>query len=173
MGAVSKIIIKLVDKKINAKNAAMVGSIAVLINEIRTGGAGATELFEKLKGWKEKLDEAKEAQEELKAKKEDLEKTLSLADTAAKAAEALEKTSVIGSALNPAAAAVGMVQKFVIEKAKEEIADLKGAIGGILPSALDKSKKTIERQRQKIDDFIKEHEEKKRLAEEKEKRNKV
>ena len=173
MGAVSKIIIKLVDKKINAKNAAMVGGIAVLINEIRSGGAGAAELFEQLKGWKEKLDEAKEVQEDLKTKKEDLEKTLATVETAAKAAAATEKTAVIGSALNPAAAAIGMVQKFVIEKAKEEIADFKGAIGGILPSALDKSKKTIERQRQKIDDFIKEYEEKKRLKEEKEKRNKV
>jgi len=162
MGAASKIIMKLVDEKINAKNLAMVGSITVLISEIRSGGAGAAELYEQLKEFKEKLDEAKKAQEDLKTKKEDLEKTLAAVETAAKTAEATEKTSVIGSALNPIAAAVGMVQKFVIEKAKEEIGDLKGAIGGILPSALDKSKKTIERQRKRIDDFIKEYEEKKK-----------
>jgi hypothetical protein len=179
MGMGSKIIIDLAKEKINkpllAKIAVVAGLIAFIreMMDVKEKAEEVEEAIEKVIAAKEAYDDMEEGIETMKTKKEEVEKTLAAAETAAKAATTMEKTSTIGSALNPAAAAVAVAQKFIIEKAKEEIADLKGAVKGIIPSTVDKAQKTVKDQKTKIDKFVREMKEKKRIAKLKMERNKV
>ena len=179
MGAGSKIVIDLAKNKINkpllAKIAVVTGLIAFIreMMDVPEKAAEVEEAVEKVMAAKQAYDDMEEGIEEAKTKKEEVETALAAAETAAKAAAVTEKTSTIGSALNPAAAAIAVAQKFIIEKAKEEIADLKGAVKGVLPSTIDSAQKTIQDQKKKIDQFVREMKEKKRIAKLKMERNKV
>ena len=179
MGMGSKIIIDLAKDKINkpllAKIAVVAGLIAFIreMMDVKEKAEEVEEAVEKVIAAKEAYDSMEEGIETMKKKKEEVETTLAAVETAAKAATALEKTSTIGSALNPMAAGIAVAQKFIIEKAKEEIADLKGAVKGVLPSTIDSAQKTIKDQKKKIDKFVREMKEKKRIAKLKMERNKV
>ena len=70
-------------------------------------------------------------------------------DSGRKAAEATEKASSIGSALNPAAAAIAYAQKFIIEKLKIEIKDIGDELN-VAPQILDNLEKFFMRTRKKI-----------------------
>jgi gas vesicle protein len=171
MGVVSDKIIEFVKEKVNAKNAAIVGGVAVLIAKVRSGEA--QDAYEQLKEWKDKLDEAEQTVEEMEMQKEQLESGLETAEATYEAAVVTEKTATVGASLNPVAAALAVAQKYVIDLANKEIEDMKGAINGILPNAIDKTKATVKKQKEKIDDFIREYEEKIRLAKLRAERNKV
>jgi len=171
MGLVSDGIIKLVKEKVNKKNAKIVTGVTVLIEKIRSGEAG--DALEKLKEWNEKLDEAEATVDELELQKERLDGNLETIESGYKVAVATEKTSTLGASLNPIAAAIAVAQKYVIELSNTEIKDTKGAIKGILPNAIDKTKAIVKKQKKRIKDFIEEHEEKVRLEKLRAERNKV
>ena len=71
-----------------------------------------------------------------------------------KTAEALKEANSIGSALNPAAAAIAIVQEKLVAKFKEEIEDVKSAADGIGP-ALNKLKKSIIQMKDDLNQAIK------------------
>lgn len=70
-------------------------------------------------------------------------------DSGRKAAEATEKSSTIGSALNPAAAAIAFAQKFIIDRLKIEIKDIRDELN-VAPQILDNFDKFFTRTRNKI-----------------------
>ena len=95
-----------------------------------------------------------------------MKKVQTTLDTTQKTAEATEKSSTIGGALNPVMAALSVVQKFVIEKVKSELKDLKDVKTILKPTAEnigDYAKDTKKKIKRAIDD----RKEKQRIREEK------
>tara|TARA_B100000287_G_scaffold275456_1_gene259457 strand:- start:906 stop:1409 length:504 start_codon:yes stop_codon:yes gene_type:complete len=66
-----------------------------------------------------------------------------------KAAQAARKAGVIGSALNPAAAAVGVAQEMIIKKVEEEEEDIKAAVN-VTDPAIQTFTNTLTRNKDKI-----------------------
>ena len=101
------------------------------------------------------------ALETLKEQIGDLQNTvtplLSRSESGRKAAEKLREANVIGSSLNPAAAALGIVQEKLMDKFKEEITDLDSAAGIIKP-ALNRLDRSLKNMRSKLNQSIKDKE---------------
>ena len=74
-----------------------------------------------------------------------------------KLAEKLREANVIGSSLNPAAAAIGLVQEKLMAKFKEEIDDL-GSAAGIIKPALNKLDRSLKNMRNKLNQSVKDKE---------------
>lgn len=74
-----------------------------------------------------------------------------------KLAEKLREANVIGSSLNPAAAAIGIVQEKLMAKFKEEIDDL-GSAADIIKPALNKLKTSISTMKNKLNQSVKDKE---------------
>ena len=83
---------------------------------------------------------------------------------ARKVAEATEKSSTIGSALNPTAAAIAVVQKFIIEKVKIEIKESEDALN-VSPTLIDNFKSFVTEQKDKLKKAQRERERKKLIRE--------
>ena len=81
------------------------------------------------------------------------------------ASEASRKASVIGSALNPAAAAIAHGLEFIITKATKEIKDIGNAIN-VVPPILDNLEKFVDNTNRKLEKEKNRKEAKKRLADE-------
>jgi|TARA_B100000131_G_scaffold310180_1_gene341577 hypothetical protein len=108
-----------------------------------------------------KLLEDMNALEQLSVQIKDLNNTiaplLSRSEAGRKAAEKLREANVIGSSLNPAAAALGIVQEKIMDKFKEEIEDL-GSAAGIIKPALNKLDRALTNMRNKLNQSIKDKE---------------
>jgi len=81
------------------------------------------------------------------------------------ASVASRKASVIGSALNPAAAAIAYGLEFIINKVTQEIKDIGDAIN-VVPPILDNLEKFSDNTNRKLEKEINRKEAKKRLADE-------
>ena len=92
---------------------------------------------------------------------EDLSNTitplLSRSKSGLKAAEKLREANIIGSSLNPAAAAVAIVQEKLMVKLNEEIEDL-GSAGNLIKPALRKLKESVKSMKGKLNQAIKDKE---------------
>jgi len=86
-------------------------------------------------------------------KVDDVTKTIKSVLTSLKgiqfAAEASEKAATIGSALNPAAAAISVAQKFVVEGVKKEIKEAKDALN-VAPQSIGNFKSFLRQQKLKL-----------------------
>lgn len=101
------------------------------------------------------------ALESLSAQIKDLNNTvaplLNRSKSGMKLAEKLREANVIGSSLNPAAAAIGLVQEKLMAKFKEEIDDL-GSAAGIIKPALNKLDRSLKNMRNKLNQSVKDKE---------------
>ena len=70
------------------------------------------------------IEKAKDAKEKVSDAIDRIKSIRLSFDSGRKVAESTEKASTIGSALNPAAAAIAFAQKFIIDKLKIEIKDI-------------------------------------------------
>ena len=95
------------------------------------------------------IEKAKDAKEKVSDAIDRIESIRLSFDSSRKAAESTEKASTIGSALNPVAAAIAFVQKFIIDKLKIEIKDIKDELN-VAPQILDNLDKFFTRTRKKI-----------------------
>ena len=118
------------------------------------GGSGDVEDSKKL------LDDMNKL-EDLSTQIEDLNNTvaplLGRSESGMKAAEKLREANVIGSSLNPAAAAVAIVQEKLMAKFKEEIDDL-GSATGIIKPTLNKLDRSLTNMRNKLNQSMKDKE---------------
>ena len=118
------------------------------------GGSGDVEDSKKL------LDDMNKL-EDLSTQIEDLNNTvaplLGRSESGMKAAEKLREANVIGSSLNPAAAAVAIVQEKLMAKFKEEIEDL-GSATGIIKPTLNKLDRSLTNMRNKLNQSMKDKE---------------
>ena len=85
-------------------------------------------------------------------------------EDARKAAEATEKASTISASLNPAAAAVAVAQKFVIEKVKQETEEAKDALN-VAPKLIENFKNFVNETKVKLEKVKKQADRKKALRE--------
>ena len=88
-----------------------------------------------------------------------MQTVLKAADSLRKTATATREASVIGSALNPAAAAISIVQEKLIEKFNEEVEDAKSAIDSVGP-ALQKLGKNVKGLKKDLDEALRKNKEK-------------
>tara|TARA_R110000824_G_scaffold394748_1_gene594813 strand:+ start:448 stop:954 length:507 start_codon:yes stop_codon:yes gene_type:complete len=91
-------------------------------------------------------------------------------EAAKTAAEVTEKASTISSALNPAAAAVAVAQKYIIEGLKKEVQEVKDALN-VSPALIDNFENFIIKSKDKLKQMSEEYKNKKRLKQER--RNKL
>ena len=107
-------------------------NVKKLSGAMRKGGANnqANEADKLLK----KIDTIKNTKNQLINLKKQVDGFLSRAEAAKKAAEKLREANTVASALNPAAAAITLVQEKLITKAQDEIKDLGSAVDIVDPT---------------------------------------
>ena len=115
------------------------------------GGSGDVEDSKKL------LERIEQLSVQIKDLNNTIAPLLSRSEAGRKAAEKLREANVIGSSLNPAAAALGIVQEKIMDKFKEEIEDL-GSAAGIIKPALNKLDRALTNMRNKLNQSIKDKE---------------
>jgi uncharacterized coiled-coil DUF342 family protein len=108
-----------------------------------------------------KLDDLESKGNQIDGIKSQVQSVLNAADSLRKTASATREASVIGSALNPAAAAISIVQEKLVEKFKEEIEDAKSAIDGVGP-ALRKLGQNVKDLKKDLKEALRKNEEKKK-----------
>ena len=137
--------------------------IKQLVESIRQNGGQSADV-EKAVKLKNELDNIQSKGDQIDGIRGQVQSVLKAAESLKKTATATREASVIGSALNPAAAAIGIVQEKLIEKFNEEIEDAKSAINGVKP-ALKNLTKSIKNLKKDLDDSIKKNEERKKSKE--------
>tara|TARA_R110000851_G_scaffold202155_1_gene353942 strand:+ start:3603 stop:4121 length:519 start_codon:yes stop_codon:yes gene_type:complete len=166
MGILANLVREYIKLKVNDT----IGEIDVDVNEkitlLNAGGEQADKAEAQIDEIQVKLDDLEKLQGDIDEKEAQLKKVQTTLDTTQKTAEATEKSSTIGGALNPVMAALSVVQKFVIEKVKSELKDLKDVKTILKPTAEnigDYAKDTKKKIKRAIDD----RKEKQRIREEK------
>ena len=115
------------------------------------GGSGDIEDTEKLLS---DLDSLEKTGTDIKNLDEQVTPLKSRSESGRKAAEKLREANVIGSSLNPAAAAMSIVQEKLMVKLKDEIEDL-GSAGDLIKPALSKLDRSLTNMRKKLKQSIK------------------
>ena len=103
------------------------------------------------------LDTLEKLSEQIKGLDDTIAPLLSRSKSGLKAAEKLREANIIGSSLNPAAAAVAIVQEKLMVKLNEEIEDL-GSAGNLIKPALRKLKESVKSMKGKLNQAIKDKE---------------
>tara|TARA_R110000765_G_scaffold51500_1_gene103932 strand:- start:2946 stop:3464 length:519 start_codon:yes stop_codon:yes gene_type:complete len=166
MGMLADVVRDYIKKEVNSRIGDIDGDVNEKLEILNAGGAEADKVEAEIDEIQVKLDDLEKLQEDIDEKEEQLEKVQATLDTTQKGAEATEKSSTIGGALNPVMAALSVVQKFVIEKVKSELKDLKDVKTILKPTAEnigDYAKDTKKKIKRAIDD----RKEKQRIRKEK------
>ena len=158
----SKRIRKILWQQIEERYKLMDNKVYRVIKKVRSG----------LKVGKE-VNDAVKMLEDAKKAKDKVEDTVKAVDSAAKvldatkiAAEASRKASVLLAApTNPAAAAAGIAQEFIINGIDKEIVEVKNELN-VVPKLLENLDKFIERSKEKLEEAIEEEKKKARIVEE-------
>ena len=141
------------------------GSQIQKVNKVIKGmrsGEGRTEELEEIKRDMITLEEVKQKVRDAV----DRVKSILVSLKAGKdASAASRKASLIGSALNPAAAAIAHGLEFIINKATQEIKDIGDAIN-VVPPILDNLERFVDNTNRKLEKEKNRKEAKKRLADE-------
>ena len=161
MSAVSNKIKEVINDQIVGARKNMDGKVNKVIKGMRSG-EGLTEELEEIKRDMTTLEEVKQKVRDAV----DRVKSIMVSLKACKnASTASRKASLIGSALNPAAAAIAHGLEFIINKATQEIKDIGDAIN-VVPPILDNLEKFVDNTNRKLEKEKNRKEAKKRLADE-------
>ncbi len=142
----------LISEKVNEPINSQKEKVKNIVKKIREGG-GSSEI-RRAQELISKIDQLKEAQTQFENFSQQARNLIRGSEALRKTAEALREANSIGSALNPAAAAIALVQEKLVTKFKEEIDDLKSAANGIGP-AVNKLKKSIIQMKDDLNQAIK------------------
>ena len=118
MSKASDALAKLIDDQIKKQREKMDLKVDKAIALYKSGNEKADEVVEKVET---DIETAKDAKEKVSDAIDRIKSVRLSFDSGRKAAETTEKASTIGSALNPAAAAIAYAQKFIIDKLKIEV----------------------------------------------------
>jgi|TARA_Y100000992_G_C21136005_1_gene428917 BioD-like phosphotransacetylase family protein len=146
MSKASDALAKLIDDQIKKQREKMDLKVDKAIALYKSGNEKADEVVEKVET---DIETAKDAKEKVSDAIDRIKSVRLSFDSGRKAAETTEKASTIGSALNPAAAAIAYAQKFIIDKLKIEIKDIGDELN-VAPQILDNLEKFFVRTRKKI-----------------------
>ena len=135
MGILADVVRDYIKKEVSGRIGDIDGDVNEKLTILNAGGAEADKAEAEIDKIQVKLDDLEKLQEDIDEKEAQLEKVQATLDTTQKTAEATEKSSTIGGALNPVAAALAVVQKYIIEKVKSELNDLKDVKTILKPTA--------------------------------------
>ena len=135
--------------------------VDMIVNNTRKGKSEG----EQVKKVLDDIDKAEKTVNTIKDVIKTVTAVLTSLKAAQKIAEATEKSSTIGASLNPAAAAVAVAQKYVIEGVKKEIKEAEDAVS-VAPKVTENFSSFTAETKQKLEKVQQESETKKRLKEE-------
>ena len=135
MGKLADVVRDYIKKEVNSRIGDIDGDVNEKLTLLNAGGAEADKAEAEIDKIQVKLDDLEKLQKDIDEKEAQLEKVQKTLDTTQKTAETTEKSSTIGGALNPVAAALSVVQKYIIEKVKSELNDLKDVKTILKPTA--------------------------------------
>tara|TARA_E500000318_G_C3564240_1_gene214916 strand:+ start:1583 stop:2086 length:504 start_codon:yes stop_codon:yes gene_type:complete len=116
-----------------------------IVEDLRKGkGAGLN-----IKKTQEYIEKAEKAIEIILFVRDNADRVKKATEATTITSEATEKSSVIASALNPAAAAIGFATRFIVEKLKQEVKDLDNVIE-VVPALTKNFSDFLQRSRRKI-----------------------
>tara|TARA_R110001592_G_scaffold213000_2_gene465663 strand:+ start:1978 stop:2481 length:504 start_codon:yes stop_codon:yes gene_type:complete len=116
-----------------------------IVTDLRKGRGGGIDIKKTM----EYIAAAYLAIKAIKFVRDNAHRVKEAADAARKTAEATEKSSIIASALNPAAAAIGFATKFIVAGFKKEVEDL-GNVIEVVPSLTENFSGFLKRSEDKI-----------------------
>lgn len=146
MSKASDALKKLIDDSIEKEKQKLDKKVDKALNLYRKGSEEADGMVNEVES---NIEKAKDAKEKVSDSIESIKSIRKSFDAGRKVAESTEKASTIGSALNPAAAAIAFAQKFIIERLKIEIKDIGDELN-VAPQILDNLDKFFTRTRKKI-----------------------
>ena len=165
MSKASDALKKLIDDSIEKEKQKLDKKVDNALNLYRKGSEQADKAVNDVEV---NIEKAKDAKEKVSDAIDRIKSIRLSFDSGRKVAESTEKASTIGSALNPAAAAIAFAQKFIIDKLKIEIKDIGDELN-VAPQILDNLDKFFTRTRKKIAKEKARRAAQKRIAEEKKK----
>ena len=160
MSAVSDKLKNIINSVLNAPKDDIEEKIDIIVKNTRLG----KDEGDKVKRILDKIEETEGRIEQVKSTIKTVNSVLKSLDAARKAAEATEKASTIGASLNPAAAAVAVAQKYVVENVRKEIKEAKDALN-VVPKSIENFKSWIEESKQKLKRAQNEYRKKRALKE--------
>ena len=146
MSKASDALKKLIDDSIEKEKQKLDKKVDKALNLYRKGSEQADKAVNDVEV---NIEKAKDAKEKVSDAIDRIKSIRLSFDSGRKVAESTEKASTIGSALNPAAAAIAFAQKFIIDKLKIEIKDIGDELN-VAPQILDNLDKFFTRTRKKI-----------------------
>ena len=161
MSAVSNKIKEVINDQIVGARKNMDGKVNKVIKGMRSG-EGLTEELEEIKRDMTTLEEVKQ---KVRDAVDRVKSILTSLKAGKDASTASRKASLIGSALNPAAAAIAHGLEFIINKATKEIKDIGDAVN-VVPPILDNLERFVDNTNRKLEKEKNRKEAKKRLADE-------
>ena len=145
MSVISDKLKKTIDKVLNAPTEEIKKNVDIIVKNTRLG----KDQGDKIKKVLDTIDKVEAGVETIQSNIEALKSIQKSLEASKTAADTVKKTSVIASALNPAAAAAGLAQEFIIEKFGKEIEDAKNVIN-IVPTFVANFKKRIKELKDKL-----------------------
>ena len=145
MSKASDALKKLIDDSIEKEKQKLDKKVDNALNLYRKGSEQADKAVNDVEV---NIEKAKDAKEKVSDAIDRIKSIRLSFDSGRKVAESTEKASTIGSALNPAAAAIAFAQKFIIDKLKIEIKDIKDELN-VAPQILDNLDKFFTRKSKK------------------------
>ena len=138
-----------------------------LVAKIRSGKGGSDTISEVNKVL-DRITNLDNTQVTIDNFKNQLSSLLRTAKSGLSGAEMLREANVIGSALNPAAAAISLIQEKLMDKFKGEIKDL-GSVSDILAPTVDDLKVSTKQIKDRLQKAVKDKEESDKVNEQKNK----
>tara|TARA_R100001377_G_C3103086_1_gene79879 strand:- start:44 stop:547 length:504 start_codon:yes stop_codon:yes gene_type:complete len=121
---------KQISNLVNNPSKVLGDKASLIIKGISTGGQGLEEAEKLLKD----LNDLEKRRETLDAAKQQIGNVINTISATKKTAVALKEANTIGSALNPAAAAISVVQDKLQNKIEKEVEDVKSAADALGPA---------------------------------------
>ena len=146
MSAVSDKIKEVINDQIVGTRKNMDRKVTKVIKGMRSG-EGLTEELEEIKKDMTTLEEVKQ---KVRDTIDGIKSILTSLTAGKDASEASRKASLIGSALNPAAAAIAHGLEFIINKATKEIKDIGDAVN-VVPPILDNLERFVDNTNRKLE----------------------
>jgi len=138
-----------------------------LVAKIRSG-KGGSDTIDEVNKILDRITNLENAQVTIDNFKKQLSSVLRTTRSGLKGAEKLREANVVGSALNPAAAAISLVQEKLMEKFKGELKDL-GSVNDILGPTVDNLKLSTTEIKDRLEEAVKDNEEADKINERKNK----
>jgi len=162
MSATSDKIKQIIDDQIKKQKDNLNKKVDTALSLYKKGDPQAEKVVEEIeKG----IDDAQNLKDSVQNVVDGIDSVKTGFDNTRTVAETTEKASTIGSALNPAAAAIAYAQKFIIDTLKKEIKDIDDELN-VAPKIIESFDKFLTNTRKKLAKEKERREQQKRIAEE-------